>query len=595
MKQLNVDLLDSRTIMDSDFSPGGGLSGSGTDTDFAFAFNDSNFSDRVLRIEIVPDLPESKLDSEGCSSIAVWDRNRKRRREDIKKETAVDVLVHREEQVLNCNMPDTEDGVAYENEDEEVVAMLEETPSAGGMNTHPLGDEAPHSNDLCWNVECSTVIRVKTIHISSPILAAKSPFFYKVRTPESFSGFMLLLLGVMACLNGSLIYLLLQLFSNGMRESEQRHVTLRIRASEEAALMDLLNFMYSHTLSTTSSSALLDVLMAADKFEVSSCMRHCSRLLRNLPMTCESALLYLDLPSSVLMAEAVQPLTEAAKQFLAARYKDLTKFQEEVLNLPLAGIEAILSSDDLQVASEDAVYDFLLKWTRTHYPKLEERRAVLGSRLGRLIRFPYMTPRKLKKVLTCNDFDTELSSKVVLEALFFKAEAPYRQRSLAAEEANASGRRFVERAYKYRPVKVVEFELPRQQCVVYLDLKREECAHLFPSGRVYSQAFHLGGQGFFLSAHCNMDQHSSVHCFGLFLGMQEKGSVTFAVDYEFAARLKPTEEYVSKYKGNYTFTGGKAVGYRNLFGIAWTLFMAEDSLFFINGILHLRAELTIKQ
>ncbi|KAL4348460.1 hypothetical protein GQ457_17G021950 [Hibiscus cannabinus] len=33
-------------------------------------------------------------------------------------------------------------------------------------------------------------------------------------------------------------------------------------------------------------------------------------------------------------------------------------------------------------------------------------------------------------------------------------------------------------------INVVEFELPRQQCVVYLDLKREECAHLFPAGRV---------------------------------------------------------------------------------------------------------------
>ncbi|KAL7169983.1 hypothetical protein ACSBR2_034936 [Camellia fascicularis] len=99
-----------------------------------------------------------------------------------------------------------------------------------------------------------------------------------------------------------------------------------------------------------------------------------------------------------------------------------------------------------------------------------------------------MSPRKLKKVLTCNDFDPELSSKVVLEALFFKAEAPYCQRSLAAEEATASGRWFVERAYKYCAIKVVEFELPRQQCVVYLDLKREECVHLFPSGRVYSQA-----------------------------------------------------------------------------------------------------------
>ncbi|XP_031281381.1 BTB/POZ domain-containing protein POB1-like [Pistacia vera] len=558
MKVSNVDLFDPRTIMDSDFSPGA------PDSDFGFAFNDSNFSDRVLRIEIVPDLPDSKSEGDGFSTIADWVRNRKRRREEIKKDTGVDFFMQREEQILHCIMPDTEDGVAYENQDEEPVAMIEESPVDGGLNLNCDDEEATQSNDASWSMDCSTVLRVKTVHISSPILAAKSPFFYK-------------------------------LFSNGMRESEQRHVTLRIHASEEAALMDLLNFMYSRTLSTITPTALLDVLMAADKFEVASCMRYCSRLLRDLPMTCESALLYLDLPSSVLMAEAVQPLTDAAKQFLAARYKDITKFSEEVLHLPLAGIEAVLSSDDLQIASEDAVYDFVLKWARTHYPKLEERREVLGSRLGRLIRFPYMTCRKLKKVLTCNDFDPDFASKLVLESLFFKAETPYRQRSLAAEEANAIHRRFVERAYKYRPVKVVEFELPRQQCIVYLDLKREECAHLFPAGRVYSQAFHLGGQGFFLSAHCNMDQQSSFHCFGLFLGMQEKGSVSFTVDYEFAARTKPSEEYLSKYKGNYTFTGGKAVGYRNLFGVHWTTFMAEDSLFFINGVLHLRAELTIRQ
>ncbi|XP_048320092.1 BTB/POZ domain-containing protein POB1 isoform X2 [Ziziphus jujuba] len=559
MRKSNVDLFDPRTVMDSDFSPGG-LSASSSDSDFAFAFNDSNFSDRVLRIEIIPDLPETKSDGEGgCTSIADWARNRKRRREEIKREGAVDVLVHRDEQIL----PDTEDVVAYENQDEEPVAMVEESPASAGITLNLLGEEAAHSKDSSWSMDGSTVLKVKTMHISSPILAAKSPFFYK-------------------------------LFSNGMRESEQRHVTLRIHASEEAALMDLLNFMYSNTLSTMTPPALLDVLMAADKFEVASCMRYCSRQLRNSPMTCESALLYLDLPSSVLMADAVQPLTDAAKQFLATRYKDVTKFQDEVLNLPLAGIEAVLSSDDLQVASEDAVYDFVLKWSRTHYPKLEERREVLGTRLGSLIRFPYMSCRKLKKVLTCNDFEPEFSSKVVLEALFFKAEAPYRQRTLAAEEANSTYRRFVERAYKYRPVKVVEFELPRQQCIVYLDLKQEECLNLFPSGRVYSQAFHLGGQGFFLSAHCNMDQQSSFHCFGLFLGMQEKGSVTFAVDYEFAARSKPSEDYVSKYKGNYTFTGGKAVGYRNLFAIPWTQFMAEDSQYFINGTLHLRAELTIR-
>jgi len=65
--------------------------------------------------------------------------------------------------------------------------------------------------------------------------------------------------------------------------------------------------------------------MAADKFEVVSCMRYCSQLLTSLPMTTESALLYLDLPCSISMAAAVQPLTDAAKDFLAVKYKDLTK------------------------------------------------------------------------------------------------------------------------------------------------------------------------------------------------------------------------------------------------------------------------------
>ncbi|XP_022858794.1 BTB/POZ domain-containing protein POB1-like isoform X1 [Olea europaea var. sylvestris] len=564
MRDSVLDLFDPRTaVMDSDNSS----PTASPNPDFAFAFNDSNFSDRVLRIEIVSDSLETRPESQACHTVTDWACKTKRQRGDIAKKendmchsfSALDINIHPEEQILDSQQPDIDDGVGDENHDEEEIPMIEELP----LETC-AGDDAANSDDSNGSEDSSGVIRVKTLHISSPILAAKSPFFYK-------------------------------LFSNGMMESEQRHVTLRINALEEAALMELLNFMYSNTLTATTAPALLDVLMAADKFEVASCMRHCSRMLRNLPMTPESALLYLDLPSSVLMAEAVQPLTDAAKQFLAARYKDISKFQDEVMNLPLAGIEAILSSDDLQVASEDAVYDFALKWTRAHYQKLEERQEILATRLGRHIRFPYMACRKLKKVLVCSDFDHDFASKIVLEALFFKAEAPHRQRMMAIEEATTTSRCFVERAYKYRPVKVIEFELPRQQCIVYLDLKREECVNLFPSGRVYSQAFHLGGQGFFLSAHCNMDQQSSFHCFGLFLGMQEKGSVTFAVDYEFAARSKPTEEYISKYKGNYTFTGGKAVGYRNLFSIPWTSFMAEDSLYFINGILHLRAELTIKR
>ncbi|MCL7030564.1 hypothetical protein MKW94_020703 [Papaver nudicaule] len=550
MKQSNVDLFDPLANKES-----GGISASGSDSevvsngDFSFAFNDSNFSDRLLRIEIMADYSD-----DCCTSAFDWAGDFKRKKEENMKEITLDLSLRHEEQILDSSGPGMEYVLAYEDQDEEECTMINEAPP---------GEDAD-DRDSFWSSRCSTVLRVTTIHISSPILAARSPFFYK-------------------------------LFSNGMRESEQRHVTLRINESEETAFMELLSFMYSNTLKTvTSTPALLDVLMAADKFEVASCMRYCSRLLRNLPMTPESALLYLELPSTVLMAEAVEPLTDAAKQYLAALYKDLAKSQEEVLNLPLAGIEAVLSSDDLLVISEDAVYDLVLKWARRHYPKLKERREVLGTRLGCFIRFPALSCRKLRKALICNDFEHEFVTKVVLEALFFKAEAPHRQRSIASVESSDRNHHFIDRLYRYRPVKVVEFELPRQQCVVYLDLKREECAYLFPSGRVYSQAFYLGGQGFFLSAHCNMDQQNLFNCFGLFLGMQEKGLGTVSVDYEFAVRSKPNEDFMSKYKGNYTFTVGKAVGYRNFFGIPWKAFMADDSKYFINGNLHLKAELTIK-
>jgi hypothetical protein len=81
-----------------------------------------------------------------------------------------------------------------------------------------------------------------------------------------------------------------------------------------------------------------------------------------------------------------------------------------------------------------------------------------------------------------------------------------------------------------------------------------------------------------------MSQENFFCCLGLFLGMQEKGSVSLAVDYEFAARSKPTKKFFTKYKGNYTFTREMTVGYGNLFTIPWTSFMADDTIYFINGV-----------
>jgi len=89
--------------------------------------------------------------------------------------------------------------------------------------------------------------------------------------------------------------------------------------------MDLLKFTYCNTLSAKTPTGLLDVLMIADKFEAASCMRYCSNELQNQPMTTETALLYLDLPSKVLNVDAVQPLADAAKLFIILRFRDINK------------------------------------------------------------------------------------------------------------------------------------------------------------------------------------------------------------------------------------------------------------------------------
>ncbi|XP_058742579.1 BTB/POZ domain-containing protein POB1-like [Vicia villosa] len=512
------------------------------DADLSFVFNDSNFSDRIIQLKIMKDDIEVFPNIKNGSTSADRTSLDERRKEDLLKENAN----------LLLDKADVDDGV------------LSEPQKDANVEVPAIGDEVGNADVTAnFHMDYSAVVKEKTLYVSSSILAEKSSFFYK-------------------------------LFSNRMKESKQAHITVRITASEEAPFMELLKFMYNDSLYVTSPPRLMDILMAADKFGVASCMRYCIRILLNIPITLEAALLYLDLPHSFLMTEVVWPLAIAAKKYLVARYKDVTKHQEELMRLPLAGIMALLSSDELQVASEDVLYDFVVMWAQTQYPSLEERREILREKLIPFIRFPYMTFRKLKMIRSCNDFEDEVTSKLVLDALYFKVDGPQQNRILAAESASTS-RFFIERSYKYHPIKVVEFEHPQQQCVVYLDLRREECSNLFPSGQVCSRPFHLGGHGFFLSAHCNMDPQSSYHCFGLCFGMYENDSTNFSVDYEFDVRSRPTLEYICKFKGNFIFTGGReAVGFKNFFSAPWTSFMEEDNLYFINDVLYLKVELTVR-
>ncbi|GLJ04755.1 hypothetical protein SUGI_0002680 [Cryptomeria japonica] len=424
--------------------------------------------------------------------------------------------------------------------------MIVEGESDGNIEDWGENQDDQNGSDktsCSCSMDCSaSAVRTRTIHVSSLLLAAKSPFFYK-------------------------------LFSNGMRESEQRDVTIHLRCTEEAAFMDLLNFIYCETLKACTRTALLKVLMVADKFEVLSCMHFCADALQSLS-TPESA------------------LSENAKELLIKHLAKNKKFEEEIMDLPLASVEDALSKDELQVGSEDVLYDIVITWARKHYPNHEERREVLCNRLSHLIRFPHMTNRKLRKILSHRHNDFLSSLNLVSEALLFKTEPTHKRRNDAPD--GILRKRFCERSYTHKPIKVVEFDTPHRECMVFWDIKREDCLTLFPNNWLTSQAFYLGGEPFRLTAHCGVDNHTHFPCFGLWLMMENKDEVILALEYEFAARSKPSSNFSVKLSGMHRFGSKKMIGSSNLFGMPWKVFVSKSNPYFINNVLHMRSVLTMK-
>jgi hypothetical protein len=94
---------------------------------------------------------------------------------------------------------------------------------------------------------------------------------------------------------------------------------------EEIAFKDILLYMYSGALRARLPKELLDVLIIADKFEVTSCVDSCSSALQYSPMSMETLLLCIDLPWPLLTNDSVESLVDMAKRFLVQQFVDIEK------------------------------------------------------------------------------------------------------------------------------------------------------------------------------------------------------------------------------------------------------------------------------
>ncbi|KAM0065584.1 hypothetical protein Hdeb2414_s0003g00116371 [Helianthus debilis subsp. tardiflorus] len=254
-------------------------------------------------------------------------------------------------------------------------------------------------------------------------------------------------------------------------------------------------------------------------------------------------------------------------------------FEWSLVGFPLNIIDAVISSDVLEDRTEDVVYIFLCKWAKAKYIKSQRhvRRAVV-SQLSSRLQFRYMSVETLNKLSLNSDCDPHATMPLVMDALFFKSD------SSCASTANL---KFVERVYKYRPVKVFKFNLPKQGCIVYFDIPHTGCRSMLPLGDVYSQKIELGQHGIPVFAACQHDPQQKEPSFGLFLDLITNNEIS--VDFEFAARAKPSGTLKVLHSArSCRLWKGRKPGTRNLFDMFWSSFTAEEGDYLCGSTLHLR-------
>ncbi|KAL6522978.1 hypothetical protein OROHE_016484 [Orobanche hederae] len=120
--------------------------------------------------------------------------------------------------------------------------------------------------------------------------------------------------------------------------------------------------------------------------------------------------------ANTLISEFMQPVFYAADRFVVAELKDIDNYEAHILELPLHGLELILSSDYLESKLESSVYNLTVPWLKKNIKDAEEKSKML-KRLLSHISFLLMTPTDLRNLIKCSELGPSIAHNIVLEAL----------------------------------------------------------------------------------------------------------------------------------------------------------------------------------
>ncbi|XP_019702646.1 BTB/POZ domain-containing protein At2g46260-like [Elaeis guineensis] len=379
--------------------------------------------------------------------------------------------------------------------------------------------------------------------------------------------------------------------------------TIQIEASEEHAFVALLEFICFSRMPPPSYEECVDLLMTAEEFQVLSCAYRCTnQLLRKLnsALSCFELCHKLRWPKvkELLAMEAMNFVTQTDNTELRVPKQkedhDIMSIKNELLQQPFSIIKALFCMDYLKVESEDDVYDFILCWAQTHYPKPEDHCTAKELHLERLIRFTYLTCRKLEDALQCDFFHPESVSEAVMEALAFKVREPYRRR---LPPGGCSSNRFLERCYKRVPVAVNRLWFPEfDRCEVYFSLAISELLDMHYSlGRRESEDFQFGPQLLSLVASYKEVRRT----FYFDLSITSKGEIldenVHATRFMAMTNVGDSAEFVEMGTGTFVPAKQETAGGLDLLPGFLLQLLNGVCPFILDGFLHLLVEITCKR
>lgn len=174
----------------------------------------------------------------------------------------------------------------------------------------------------------------------------------------------------------------LAMFTGGMAESYEESVTINEVDGRAAEL--LVDYAYTGKLDITVDT-VQSLLFASSLFQLTAIQKACSDfLLRQLhPSNCLGIRSFADTHSCA-------GLFEASEKYIHEHFNDVVQ-NEEFLLLSPNELALLLTCEDLNVNSEEDVYNALIAWAREN---VEERQSFLAELLGK-VRLPSLSPHFL--------------------------------------------------------------------------------------------------------------------------------------------------------------------------------------------------------